>query len=117
MYDMTYTYILTRFFFFRVVVRKSENLSTRAEEIDRDMGLCGSSVNLEMISDDADDDVDVPSGGWTVGTLEQKIIELVDLLSASTKKALSLKRAKKIKAAKRITNVATTARSDRMGFS
>jgi len=86
---------------FRVVVRKSENLSTRAEEIDRDMGLCGSSVNLEMISDDADDDVDVPSGGWTVGTLEQKIIELVDLLSASTKKALSLKRAKKIKAAKR----------------
>jgi len=65
------------------------------------MGLCGSTVNITEISNDADDDVDCPEGGWTVATLEQKIIELSDELSKSTRKALSLKRAKKIRAAKK----------------
>ena len=65
------------------------------------MGLCGSNVNIAEISNDAEDDVDTPPEGWTVATLEQKIIELSDKLSTSTNKALSLKRAKKIKEAKR----------------
>mgnify|MGYP001208496813 CR=1 FL=1 len=57
------------------------------------MGLCGSTTNIAEISNDADDDVDTPPGGWTVATLEQKIIELSEKLSTSTNKALSLKRA------------------------
>ena len=67
------------------------------------MGLCGSNVNLEPEEDDSFGCLEKkPIGGWDKASLEIAIISLSERLNRETQKALTLKRRKKIKQARKI---------------